>query len=181
MHSLEKWSLKVCTLHFISSLQFWDFCCDNERDSTCNRLVQSVSKEAGRQVLSTDMFLIVELPPLDSSQSRAHHAYSHTYTHMHTHHTQQHHTSLGVMQRREKQRKGRRRRIEKLFTSLEQKFLGKYSCILTVDTLHEHFFHCDFMNKISFSSLYLGCKTQMTRCCNYRVLHSEQLIKTMAK
>ena len=32
-------------------------------------------------MLSTDMFLIVELPPLGSSQSRAHHA------HMHTSHT----------------------------------------------------------------------------------------------
>ena len=52
---------------------------------------QSGGRRAGRQVLNTDMFLIAELPPLGSSQSRAHDA--HTYTH--THHSQQHHTSLG--------------------------------------------------------------------------------------
>lgn len=38
-----------------------------------------VSHSGCRQVLSTDMFLIVKLPLLGSSQSRAH------ITHMHTH------------------------------------------------------------------------------------------------
>lgn len=51
---------------------------------------QSVSQEAGRQVLHTDMFLIVEVPPLGSSQSRARHTHEHTNTHTHTHTTTSH-------------------------------------------------------------------------------------------
>lgn len=41
---------------------------------------QSGGRQEGRQVLNTDMFLIIELPPLGSSQSTAHHARAHKHT-----------------------------------------------------------------------------------------------------
>ena len=95
---------------------------------------QSVSQEAGRQVLHADMFLIVEVLPLGSSRSRARHTHQHTHTRTHTH-TQQHHTSSAVIPRQREKEEEERESIY-LF---RKETLGEIFSYFDGYTPHEYF------------------------------------------
>ena len=161
----KKWRDHKKSLHshtWFPHILWGGFCCDNERDSTCGRLVesvsQSVSQSGGRQAGAARWY--VSYRGGASSRLIAVQSTSHTPTHTHTHTHVHIHTHSNITHPRlwYRGRGRRRRRNENLFTCSAKKLLGKYSVILMVIHHMSIFFFslCHYRrNNTEHSSVYL--------------------------